>query len=566
MRSPGSSVGSSVAIVVIASLACGGSGSQPTLSSGWTAPTILANVPADSPYVIASLDVVSEATRRRFMSGRDRQLVDALSGAARLDGDERKAFAPWVRAARALRDEVRGKDMASWGKEIGFDPDGRFVLYGLSIWPVARIELADPDRLRGVIQRVLAAAGAQPRQASHAGHSYWIAGNAEISFVAAVLQREAVAAILPTRALQGALPVVLGLEKPAQNLGSTQVMPELLGRHHFLGWFVGYFDTRNLLDVFTAQRTSELDAPLRTAAGPIAPACRSDLERLAALVPRVAFGYRKLDEAGFDAAMVLETPPDVTSALRKLHAVVPEVTTSPGARPLFSFGAAINPDELIAWMRGVATQLRDRPFACPWFTAINEAGEQVGNQFATPLPPMFKGVRGFSVTVDNATITPMAVDGHMIIAGDRIADTVSSLAGTIPWLAGIPLKRDGRPVAIPTQQLGLPISGAHVAMAADRVVIATGAASVQRATEHLATPAPKSSPLFMLTFDVPRVKTLLESISHEAADSFDYLGTGNFGMSIDVADGGLGLAAWGTWDDAASAPPAPAAAPPPSRP
>lgn len=533
-------------------LSCGGGTPQPAPPSGrWSAPAILANVPADSPYLFASLENVSDKLRARLMAGMDHQVAEALRV---LEGQRSatRTLDPLVRVLLALVKEMRDKPLSGWWKELGFDPNGHFVLYGLSVWPVMRAELADAARLRGVIVRVLSAAGVKPQQGSLGGREYWIAGNADVSFVAAVLEHEAVAAVLPTGALQSALPLVLGQQKPARHLGATETVPELLGRHHLRGYAVGYIDARNVISIVTSQQASELDAPLHAATGPIAPACRTDLQRLATIAPRLVIGYRQIDEAGFSGIALVETAPGVLGAVDKLHASVPELTTSLPERSLLAFGAAIDVGALVAWLSGVTGQLHDRPFTCPWLTPINEAGAALAEKLATPLPPVVRSARGFSVDIEDATIEPVSVDGHMILAGANIADKLSSLAGGIPWLTGIAPKADGRPVAIPTQALGLPISSIHVAMKGDRVVIASGTGSEQRATAHLATIAPSDSPMMMLAVDMPRVKKLLATLRDQnraALASLD--GFGQVGVTFDIAGEGVGFQFWGSWSDAA---------------
>lgn len=539
-----SSPRSSVVLVALVSLSCGGGAPQPGKPSSKAAAAILSHVPADSPYLFASLEPLNENVRRYMWAASDsrRRLRSAIDLARGIEPAQR---APWMRLMLAVADELEGKGSGSWWQDLGFDPSARFAVYGLSVWPVARIEVANPTRLRGVIDRALAAGGVQPQQGELGGHRYWIGGSSDVSFVGAVLEREAVVAVLPTRALQSALPFVLGTQRPPHNLATASKVPELLARHRLLGVLLGYLDLRNAVDIVTSERPSELDAPLHAATGPIPPACRSDLDRLVTVAPRMVFGYRKLDEAGFAGVAVIETAPSVVSGLSKLHAAVPEVSAASGGRPLVSLGVAINPDELLGWLRGVTRQIADRPFTCPWLAPINEAGAELARELPGAIPPMLQGVRGFAMVVDDATVEPLSVDGHLIVAGERIADTLTSFVSQLPWLAGIPLKRDGQPVAIPTQQLGLPIPSAHFAMASDRVVVATGTTSAQRVTAHLTTPAPRSSPLLVMSVDGPRMEKLWSSLGQQDSDVFGSLG--NMSLSLDIAGEGIVIDVWGSW-------------------
>ncbi|HEX3758208.1 MAG TPA: hypothetical protein VHW23_05860 [Kofleriaceae bacterium] len=552
-----------VAAVAVAALSCGGSAPQPAaLSSRWSAPSILAEVPADAPYLFALLEPMNDAVRRRLMQNFDRQIAQGMKDLEKLrDGDPAK-IEPWMRAVLAILGDMRNKGMANWFDELGIDPHGRSVLYGMSLWPVVRIELNNPAKLRAAITRAMTAAGVQPGpQRTLEGRSYWRSTNGEFTFVAGVLDREAVAAILPTASVDAALPEVLGIRPPGRSLASTPTVPELLARHRFLGLMLGYLDAHRVIDVLTGAQPRPLDLPIRAATGSVAPACRADLDRLAAAMPRLVFGYHRFDDTGFDGSMVLETPAATVAALRKLHAVVPEVNPRPAGHPLFAMGVALEPDQLIAWLQDQTRELHDHPFGCPWFTDLDEAAAKLSQKLATPLPPLWRGLRGLAVTIDDAAFLPPSVTGHVLIAGERVADLVKSLVGQVPAIAGIPLVSDGKPVALPTRQLKIPVP-AHFALTTDRLVIAAGEGSEHRVTEHLATAAPKASPLLTMQFDVPRIQQIAAMFGESPVDGFGSLG--DVGMGLDVGDAGVAFDVWGTWQPVQ---PAPAQiATPPARP
>jgi len=225
----------------------------------------------------------------------------------------------------------------------------------------------------------------------------------------------------------------------------------------------------------------------------------------------------------------------------------------PAGHPLFALGAAVSPEEMFSWLRSIAGQLHDHPLSCPWLAGVNAAGEQLADGLAAPLHPMFRGLRGFALVVDEATIKPLNIVGHVLVSADHIADLVAVLGGKLAAIAGIQVTGDGRPVAIPTQRLGIPISSAHVAMTSDRLVIAAGANSAQRATDHLASPTPARSPLFVMAFDGAGFQKLMVSAGLPDADSFGFSSLGVATTTVDVVNDGLAFEVSGTWD---SAPPA----------
>lgn len=538
-----------VVVVALACVSCGGKSPGPggPASGPWSAPAILAQIPADTPYVIAALEQVDDKTRQHLLDGVNSSVAQLLKTVDKLREGDPATLEPWMRAVLVVADELRGKPPNNWMGELGFHPRGRFAFYGLSVWPVLRIEIANQTKLKSVVERSLQAAGIQLRQGTLDGRNYWVAGTDKIALIAAVLESEAVVAIVPTTTISTALPLVLGTQRPAQSLATTRTIPELQARYRFLGYLLGLFDLRGTVDIVSGRRTGPLDAALHAMTGPVPPACGSDLARLAGVTPRMVFGYHQLDSKGFDGMVVIETAPSVVQAMTKLRSAAPEVTARPAGKPLFSMGVAASPTGFHSWLSGIAKDLRDRPFTCEWLSDLNEAADDLGRVLAEPMPPIVDGLRGFAVTVDNGTILPPTVEGHAVVAGDKIADLVW-MATRAPQLSEIKLKPDGQPVALPLSKLiGVPLTG-HAALTGDRLVVAAGKASAQRATAHLSTPIPPRSPLFTMTFDVQKLQELLAVTgANEGMESLAYLGY--VGMSLDVIDAGLALQAWGTWND-----------------
>jgi hypothetical protein len=539
-------------------VSCGGGARPPAaLSSSWVAPTILAQVPAETPYLVASLAPISDRQRQLMLRSLSKRVTEMLQHAGELRTEaDKEGLGPLVRGALSVARELRGIAPARWWHELGFAPGARFVLYGLSAWPVVRVEVADPARLRGVIARAIAASGAQPAQGTLDGHPYWTTTNGEFSMIAAVLDREAVIAMLPTTAIATALPDVLAIRAPAHSLGASPLPAELLGRHHLLGALLGYVDLHRLADLVTTATPTPLEAPFRAPLGPIPGACRAELDRLVGLAPRIVFGYHRLDDVGFEAVGVVETPASVVSSLRRLRTPVPEVVSPFPGRPLLAFGSAFQPEALVDWLRGVTGQLRDRPFTCPWFAAINEAGSALDAKLAAPLPALVRGMRGVAVVVRDLTISPFHIDGHVLLTGST-ASLLTSISAMVPALSAVGLKPDGRPVALPTQPFHLPIPSLSLAMTPDRLLVTTG--DEQLAAEQLAAPVPPSSPLLTLALDGPRIEALLASTGRGADDSFEDLG--QVSMGLDVVDQGIAFTMSSAWRDAEPAGPLPAAPP-----
>jgi hypothetical protein len=501
-------------VFVLACVACSGSGKprQSALSSTWSAPSMLAKVPADSPYLVAILDPMPQMVRDQTSASLDAKLELERARLELEANTDRSTLPVKDRMLLALFDELEGKDMTNWGRELGFDPNGRFVLYGLSVWPVLRIATSNDARLRQVIGNIITKSGAPATQHTLQGRTYWQFGDAKISGIISVGDGEVVGAVLPTPALAQHLPIVLGLQRPPRSLNDDNKLSTLVGRYRFLPTMIGYIDAKIAADILAQRAPStntELDRPLRTAMGPVDQTCRTDLDRIVALAPRMVFGYRRLDAKGLQGTFVLEMPPAITAALQRLRVSVPDLEPGLGERSLIRFGIAAKLDELLPLLQQLTDHIERRPFQCGWFASLNEGAAELGKLLDQPLPAPLLGFRGMSFVLDDLTQNPTNPRGHAVLVGDHASDLLAVMLKLLPGMAGTTVPPDGRPVQLPLIGLGVPANVlGYAATRVDRASIAVGPNSAADVVKTMKLPLPKRSPLMSMSFDMKRMVEL----------------------------------------------------------
>lgn len=502
---------------------------------------MLAQVPVDSPYLMAMLDPLPGAVKEQMFDSLDKKVAAAFELSRDVD---RSQLEPPMRAYFAMLDELAGKNLKEWGRELGFDPSGRFVLYGLGVWPVLRLSVANEPRMRQVITRMLAAAGAPTTERTVQGRRYWQLDVKWLSIVGGIVDGQAVFAVLPTAAVAQYLPLVLGLDKPARSLHASGSLDALIGRYQFLPTMIGYLDARFTADILAGRSSSsntELDKPLRSAIGPISETCRADLDRLAGYVPRIVFGYHRLDTKGIHGSLALELPPSVVAALQRIRTAVPDLPTGLGARATFHVGLAANLDELLPLVFQLTTYVREHPFACPWFAPLGEAAAQLAATLDQPLPAALYGMRGMALVFEHLTLEPFDARGHAVIASDHANDLLNLVLPRLPGMSGIVVHPDARPVQLPLGGLGAPATlTGYAATRIDRAAIAVGPASASEVVEVLNRPPPKRSPLASFGFDVER----MIEIGWLEPDDAD--GMRDIVLQLDIAPQGLLLEVYGT--------------------
>ncbi len=502
---------------------------------------MLAQVPADAPYLMAVLDPVPDAMKNQMFDSVDKKVAAGFQISRTLD---RSQLEPPLRAYFAMLDELEGKNLRHWGRELGFDPSGRFVLYGLSVWPVLRVAVANEPRLRQVITKMLTAAGAPTSERTLRGTRYWQMDIKSYSVIGSVADGEAVFALLPAPAVAQYLPHVLGLEGPARSLQEAGSLSALIARYRFLPTMVGYLDARFAAGILTGRSSSsntELDKPLRTSLGPVSDACRADLERLAGFVPRVVLGYRRLDTKGIHASLAVELPGPIAAGLQRIRTTIPDLPVGLGEPALIRVGVAANLDELLAQLRSLTTYVHEHPFECPWFAPLGEASAKLAALLDEPLPAALHGIRGMAVVVDHAATEPFDVRGHAVLVGDHAHDLLTLGLRQLLGMTGTVVQPDARAVQLPLASLGVP---AHLMVNAaarvDRAAIAVGPTSATAVVGVLKRPAPARSPLLSFGFDVPRM------IEIGWLDPEDENGMRHVALQVDVSPEGLLLEVYGT--------------------
>lgn len=506
-----------VVVVLVLLAACGGGSKHPPasapLSASWTAPSMLVRVPAESPYLMAMIDPMPESQKRQMFAALDEKLARALALYETVRTNDRSKLPAEQRVAFAFFDELHGKSLEHWGRDLGFDSSSRFVFYGLSVWPVVRVAVANETRVREVITKMLAAGAAPVNERVLRGKRYWQFGDAKFSAIASIAGGEAIFAVLPTPAIAQYLPVVLGLERPPHTLAEGRQLADITERYHFMPSMVGYVDTRRVADILTQRAPSagtELDKPLAAGVGTIEQSCRDDVDRLVASVPRMVFGYHELDTRRMHGSLVLELAPDLTASLERLRTAVPELPVGSSAPGVVGFGIGLRLGELLALLDKLTRHIHDSPFACSWFKGLNGAAAELAHSLDRPLPPVLLGFRGLSIVIDDLKKGPaFDITGHAVLVGDHANDLLGILLKLVPGMAGIVVPPDGRPVQLPLAGLGVaPGLNAYAATHVDRAAIAVGASSPVDVVHALALPPPARSPLMSFSFDAQRMVQL----------------------------------------------------------
>src|SRR5688572_16138403 len=111
---------------------------------------ILRRVPADTPYVLASLEPLPRAYYEKSLADARAQLGGSM---AKLRAALPADAGPATRFGLALLEEIGGDLTVAGMEKNGFRTDARAVIYGLGFLPAFRLEVHDGAAIEALLAR-----------------------------------------------------------------------------------------------------------------------------------------------------------------------------------------------------------------------------------------------------------------------------------------------------------------------------------------------------------------------------------------------------------------------------
>ena len=507
--------------------------------SGPGVPALFASIPADTPYLVASLEAAPPELWEK-MKQSFKPMIDIV--AAKWQEQRGKGA-----VSAAVLSEMAGKWSDAGLESLGFSAQPRFAIYGLGLQPVViRMAIKDGKAVRATIERIAAKAGAQlPPARTRGGRSYWQdTGRDGTGIVVSIDDRELIAAVGKPRDIEAKLDLILGLQKPARNMADGALVQQLMARHGFRGQLIGFADTRQLAG-----------KAIEAVGATPSPACAGELDRLSAKLPRLVIGYSELSGSRIAGSLVVEMSPDLVAEMRALKTEVPGLGAAMSGHPIMAFAAGVNIIRAQQLGIAAAASLRQLGEACGLGSLVNGTA-QIVRTLSRPLPDLIGQISGGAVVVDDIVLragghssTPERIEGVLLIASPDARALFGKALEMQPMVKALGIEVDGKLHGLP---MPVPIFSAPAVGVSDRVIVVTAGDRQRGAGDKLiAARAGDRAPLFAASYDFRKIMDFTAQtgeLDREARDpEFRAVmatfkdAFGNFSSTLDVTDHGLAL-------------------------
>ena len=503
-------------IIAVASLgliaACGKSRETDSVFSDET--SLLRYVPADSPYVFARLAPMPAEFRARvepamdIINAENRKIVEQAILGRQGDSDE------LTREAREMLELFTELNdlMSSEGlQEAGIGPESQALIYGNDLLPVIRVELQDVDAFNAKVAELIGQTNLELETSDLGGTSYQSVTFEKLRLLLLVHDGQAVFSMAPTAHSEDQLQVLLGLTLPAENIAKAGTLADIAAKYHFQDQYIGVVNAKTLLSAGLASGGLIDQAMVAEGRGSIeetlSDTCRSEIETMSSVAPRIAMGIRKADETGVDSTVVFELRKDIAKGLNGLASPVPGLGKLSDGLVVFgmSFNAEVARDFAMERLEAVAAE----PFKCEFMVGFNESAMQALEFMKRqPVPPTAYDFKGFIFSVEaieglRAGAAPTDVTGK--VSGLLAIDNPESLMAFgnmfVPEIAALNLQPNGDIVPLPTERLGPAETEAWISMSKDAIGVAAGEGGEQRLANLMKMPPNKDAPLMYMSVD-----------------------------------------------------------------
>lgn len=485
---------------------------------------LLRYIPADTPYVGATLDPMPEDVIQALEPRIDKilraygEVLRSVVSDMQAKQGEDSVKSPEDRARiEAVLDELVSIMSVDGLKGMGFAINTTGVFYGQGLLPVARVRIADKAAMEAGIARFEEKAGRKMSVAQIDGQSYRYAGDEKARVLLALMGDELVVSLVPAQASDDTLKAVLGLSLPAKSLADTGELIQMAKSEGYLLNNVGLFDIRRIVDTFLEDQggvNQELLALMDYDSSTLSDVCRTEIKAMANVMPRMNFGYTRMDKDRFDAKMVMEVRSDLAEGMKTLAAPVPGMGGDMGG--MFGFGLSFDLLAAREFLSARVAALEAQPYECELFADLQNSAQAVKQALDQPLPPIVYSIKGFSMVLEDLEgfdfekkSPPTGADLRGVLAVDNAQGLLAMGQMFSPELASLDLQPNGEVVELGGGIVPGLTDPIFLAMGDSAIAFSMGDGLEAKLPDMLAAKSPSDPPLMSMSYDAAAYMNLI---------------------------------------------------------
>lgn len=497
---------------------------------------LLQYVPADTPYLAASLvplpdDVLDKMEPRIDVMVRAYTSVMRAVVKEKIDASHtlEDAMSDDVLAKiEAIGDEIETLMTIDGMRAAGIGRTSTAVLYGDGLLPVLRLRLTDGKLMEQAIVRVEEKAGSKMAVGKIGDQTYRYAGDAEVQLILALVGDDLVLTVVPANHSDELLKSVLGLVLPAKSMADTGEIGDIAAEHGFQSQFLMLLDTQRIVSTFLDDpdgTNKELLALANYDTATTSDVCQAEIREMAGIMPRMLGGYTEISTERFASNFIIELRPDIAASLTKLVAPVRGLGTTEGG--FLSFGMSLDLLAVREFYAEILDRMEAEPYECELFAELQSAVEQGRQLLNQPVPPFVYGFKGFLAVVDSiegldlANLQqPTAIEASFLLAMDNAQALLAMGAMFSPELAALDLQADGKPVKLVLPNMNPAVSEAYVVLNDKGLAVSVGSDAAAKLTDLLAADLAEPVPFMSMNMDSGRYYSFLaEAMQLAEADA-----------------------------------------------
>lgn len=489
---------------------------------------ILRHVPADTPYLLASLQPTPREVLGKILADDRQRIAEMRARFAAMDQ-------PGVRFILPLLDELAPNLSFEGLDRLGIGTNTTAAFYGIGFMPALRIKVKDGAKVAATVQRIVDRFAGPPAKSGQHGRRWEIPGPPRTTVVIAVSGDELLAMLAPTSDLPRFLDYLYGDARPGPALTDTTRVDDLVRGYQMSAMAIGWIDFAGAFAAFATEGSlarMEAEALSGEPSKPIPAACRTEGAAFFAHFPRLVFGVDELTGTQTRVRMTLELDPELAHDLQALKVSAVGVGAPLGAS-LLSFGLAGDVPKLLGLVQGRARRVLAQPYTCEYLAGFTEAASKIDTELAQPIPPWVNDLRAIAVelidlkTAGGGLGTPKVRGVAVLSAADpiRLIDLAKRF---LPSLPNISIPPDGKPVKLPG---GLFFIDAFVAMRGQLLGAGIGeGADLELARLMSEHPLPEQ-PLGALAADMDRLMAVVAEMNKLTGKEDDLMPDGLHGKA-----------------------------------